>query len=78
MSKEKAEVDVIRQIFPVNHNGEFVEVGPWPEVPGFVHLRTTGKNKDHFGNLDLSMDPDFAEKIGLALIAAANEAKEAA
>lgn len=73
MTNDKAETDFIRRVFPPNHNGEFLEIGPW-ELPEFVHLRTTGaKNVEFWGDVNISMDPQFAIAVGHALIAAAGD-----
>ena len=71
----QAMTDVIRRVYI---DGYFLEVGPWPEVPGFVALQSTGvENEGYFGKTEISMSPDFAEQLGRALIAAAEEARQA-
>lgn len=63
---------VIRQIFDED-DGVCIEVGPWPDDPDALELRTVGKkNTDWFGKINLSMSKEFARELGKALIASAD------
>lgn len=74
MSAQKPFLDTLRRIYEEGGKN-FLEVAPWPEVPGFVVLRTVGQeNEDHYGRLELSMTPEFARMLAGALEHAANEA----
>lgn len=71
----EAMTDVIRRVWS---DGYCLEVKPWAEVPGFIALQTEGEeNEKYWGKTQLAMNPDFAEQLGRALIAAAQEAREA-
>lgn len=57
-----------------NSEGRTIDVRPWPDAPNFVQLVTEGEdNIKYFGEIELPMEPEFARKIGEALIACANE-----
>lgn len=50
----------------------FLEVGEWPESPDAVELRSTGaQNISYFGQINLTMTPQFALQLGQALVQAA-------
>ena len=68
--------DVIREI---GHTDERpLTVRPWPDDPSFVNLCAVGPDAEsHWGVVNLALHPDLAEALGRALIAAANEAREA-
>ncbi len=68
--------DVIRRVF--DEGGRyFIEVGPWPDSPDCVELRTVeGKySAEFFGPLNLSLTPKLAAELGRALIAASHDCK---
>ena len=48
-------------------DGHCIEIGDF-EVPEFLELRTTGKNADYFGAINLSMSAEFAIALGMSLI----------
>lgn len=48
-------------------DGHYIEIGDF-EVPEFLELRTTGKNTDYFGAINLSMSAEFAIALGMLLI----------
>jgi len=73
MSKEVYAEKVYRVFAELGH-GEYLEVGPWPDAPDCLSLRTVDKkSQDWFGNFDMSMSADFARKLGAALLAAADD-----
>ena len=70
--------DVIRRVF--DESGKhFVEVGPFPDDPECVELRTVpGEGSDEwFGKLSLCMPPRLALELGRALIDAASDCERA-
>jgi hypothetical protein len=69
-----ADSELIRRIYPESADGAHFEVGPWPDAPDCVELRTVDKKSiDYFGQINISMAPDVAKAVGEALIAAAAE-----
>ena len=73
MANSKIWVETTRRVW--GKDGGFVEIGPWPDAPdSFLELRTVeGESRDYFGPLSLSMSLDLARRIGMSLIAAADE-----
>ncbi len=72
----QATTETIRRVW--NSDRHFLEVLPWPDRPGVLMLVATGaENAKFFGPVELVMAPDFAEQLGRALIAAAEEARSA-
>jgi len=70
-STKPAETEVIRR---VHYDMHYLEVGEYPDVPGYLELRTgTEENAGYFGQVRISMTPVFARELGQALIAAATE-----
>jgi hypothetical protein len=69
--------DVIRRVF-TEDGSNFIEIGPWPEVPDMIELRTVkGEfSADYFGNISIAMKKDFAEQLGMALLNSASEMKK--
>lgn len=66
--------DVIRRVF--DEDGRyFIEVGPWPDSPDCVELRTVpGEySAEFYGPLNISLTPKLAAELGRALIAAAGD-----
>jgi hypothetical protein len=66
--------DVIRRVF--DEGGEhFIEVGPWPDAPDVLELRTVeGKySAEHWGPLNVTLSPAMAAELGRALLAASGE-----
>ena len=58
--------------------GVFLEIGEYSEAPEVLELRTTNRmNKEWFGSINLTLQPEFAIDLGNAL-AAAGYAKQAA
>ena len=69
----KPAIDTVRRVYEEGGYA-YLEVGGWPESPDHLALRTvTDKNKEWFGDLDISMTADFAEALGQALILAAKD-----
>jgi hypothetical protein len=70
--------DVIRRVFDESGKN-FVEVGPFPDDPGCVELRTVpGEGSDEwYGKLSLSMTPRLARELGRAMIDAASDCEKA-
>lgn len=68
-------IEVTRRVYVEGELGVFLEVAPWPEVPGYLVIDAPGeKNKEWFGKqTQYSMTPKFARALGEALIASANE-----
>ena len=51
--------------------GVFLEVGDYPEAPEVLEIRTVRKeDKEWFGDLRFTLQPEFAIDLGQALIAA--------
>lgn len=51
--------------------GVFLEVGDYSEAPEVLELRTVRKeDKEWFGDLQFTLQPEFAIDLGQALIAA--------
>jgi hypothetical protein len=64
----------VYRVFSELGKGEYLEVGPWPDAPDCLSLRTVDKkSQEWFGNFDMSMSPEFAKKLGEALISAAED-----
>ena len=56
----------------------FLEIGDYPEAPEVLQIRTIRKeDKEWFGEMELTLSPEFAIDLGNAL-AAAGYAKQAA
>lgn len=71
-----AKTETIRRVW--NDDRHFLEVRPWPDAPGMLMLTTAeSRNAEFFGDVAVSLKPDFAEQLGRALIAAAEEARSA-
>jgi hypothetical protein len=68
-------IEVVRRVYVEGERGIYLEVGPWPEVPGYLCITADGeKNEEWFGKFTpYSMTPEFARALGEALIASANE-----
>lgn len=60
----KPEVEHLARVWV---DGHCVEVGDF-EAPDFLELRTTGKNSEHFGPINLCMSPAFARELGTILV----------
>lgn len=69
-NKEKAVLEFLRR---VHYDGHFIEVGEYPGNPDYLELRTTDESKGYFGEVSISMTPQFALTLGAALMAAARE-----
>ena len=55
----------------VPSEGTFLEIGDYPEAPEALQLRTVREeDKEWFGELSLTLSPEFAIDLGQALIAA--------
>ena len=67
--------DVIRRVFD-EEGQHFIEVGPWPDSPEMIELRTVaGKySAEHWGLVNLALSPEMAAELGRALLAAASDA----
>ena len=66
--------DVIRRVF--DESGRyFLEIGPWPDSPDVLELRTVeGKySAENWGQLNVTLSPALAAELGRALLAAAGE-----
>ena len=66
--------DIIRRVF--DEDGKhFIEVGPWPESPDVMELRTVDGeySAEHWGQINITLSPAMAAELGRALIAAAGE-----
>ena len=64
--------DIIRRI--QNKDGRSLDIRPWPDAPDCVAIMAEGgENKEWFGQVELSMDADFARQVGEAIIACADE-----
>ena len=51
--------------------GVFLEVGDFPDAPEVLEIRTVRKeDKEWFGDLQFTLQPEFAIDLGQALIAA--------
>lgn len=73
--EKNATVDVIRRIYDSNANGEYLEIRPWPDSPADVlelHVPDADSKKS-YGEFHVTMNLDFAEALGQALLAAAAE-----
>jgi hypothetical protein len=68
--------DIIRRI--QNEGGHTLDVRPWPDGPDFVCLmNSSDESAEWFGRIELSMEPEFARRLGRALIACADELDKA-
>ena len=51
--------------------GVFLEIGDYPEAPHVLQIRTTRKeDKEWFGDISLTLQPEFAIDLGNALVSA--------
>lgn len=63
-------VETIRRIH-LPGEGVFMELGEYADAPEVLELRTVRKeDKEWFGELNLTLQPEFAIDLGQALIAA--------
>lgn len=70
----RASTDVIRRVF--DEEGNFIEVGPWPDAPeNTLELRTINDDNSDgfFGKVNVTLNPHHAHALGKALVAAAEE-----
>ena len=66
-------IEVIRRVHVPNENA-CLEIGDYVEAPHCVELRTVdAKSIEWFGKVSVTMQPEYAEALGNALIAAAKE-----
>lgn len=66
--------DTIRRI--QNEDGMCLDVRPWPESPDVIALMNSNESsREYFGNIEISMSPEFARELGLALLKCADEIK---
>lgn len=71
---EAPSTDVIRRVF--DESGRyFLEIGPWPDSPDVLELRTVeGKySAENWGQLNVTLSTAMAAELGRALLAAAGE-----
>ena len=62
----------------IHSEGAFLEIGDFSPAPEVLELRSTDKSsKEWFGDISLTLQPEFAIDLGNAL-AAAGYAKQAA
>jgi hypothetical protein len=69
----KPSTDVVRRVF--DEGGRyFLEIGPWPDSPDCVELRTIAGefSAEYYGQINISLTPALAAELGRALIAAAD------
>jgi hypothetical protein len=66
--------DVIRRVFD-EEGRHFIEVGPWPDAPDVLELRTVDGeySAEHWGRVNVTLSPAMAAELGRALLAAAGE-----
>ena len=66
--------DVIRRVFD-EEGRNFLEVGPWPDSPDVVELRTVAgqHSAEYWGPVNVALSPAMAAELGRALLAAAGE-----
>lgn len=63
-------VETLRRVH-LPGEGVFLEVGDFPDAPEVLEIRTVRKeDKDWFGDLQFTLQPEFAIDLGQALIAA--------
>jgi hypothetical protein len=64
--------DVIRRVFD-EEGRHFIEVGPWPDAPDVLELRTVDGeySAEHWGRVNVTLSPAMAAELGRALLAAA-------
>lgn len=67
-----AEMEILRRVWV---DGHCIEVGDF-EAPEYLELRTTGKNSEYFGALNISLHHETALLLGEALIACAKEKQD--
>lgn len=71
MTSTPVETETIRRI---HIDGHCIEVGEWPDAPGFVELRTVGAvNVEYFGPINLTLPARAAKAVGQALVEASYE-----
>lgn len=71
------ETETLLRVYAEDGKGACLEIGEWPDAPGFLELRTPNPtSKEWFGEMGMSMSPDFAAALGQALIRAAAEMKK--
>jgi len=72
----KPSTAVIRRIFEESGRN-YIEVGPWPDDPSILELRTEpGEfSAEFFGEISLTLTADMAEELGRALFSAALESR---
>ena len=63
-------IETIRRVH-LSDEGVFLEVGDFPDAPEVLEIRTVRKeDKEWFGDLQFTLQPEFAIDLGQALIAA--------
>ena len=63
-------IETLRRVW-LPREGVYLEVGDLPEAPQVLELRTVrDEDKEWFGPLNFTLDPEFAIDLGQALIAA--------
>lgn len=63
-------IETLRRVHLPNE-GVFLEVGDYPEAPEVLELRTVrDEDREWFGSLNFTLQPEFAIDLGQALIAA--------
>jgi hypothetical protein len=71
---DKAEIDVIRRVYGPFSDGNFLEIRPWPDSPqDTLELHVTKECQQFFGPLSLTMNVEFAEALGRALLASVED-----
>lgn len=72
----KCSTEIVRLIWD-DDEGVAIRVCPDSDALGLVELRANdAKAEEYWGKLRLTLRPEMAEQLGLALIAAAKERRE--
>lgn len=70
---ENYSLEVHRRVYD-EAEGHYVTVCPDGDVPRYVLLMTDNDQREHWGDIRLTLHPAMARLLGQALIAAAEEA----
>lgn len=75
MAMNSPVTDVIRRVWVENEDAH-LEIRPFPDAPDTALEITTASHagsKSWFGDICITMSPEYAKELGKALIAAADE-----
>ena len=66
-------IEVIRRVWN-DDEGVYIEIGDYAEAPSAIEIRVNHeKSRNWFGELSIAIEPEYAKKLGQALIDAAKD-----